>query len=194
MTTIKAIETSYKGCRFRSRLEARWAVFFDAIGAAWQYEPQGYVLPGGICYLPDFLLTDCGTWVEVKGDGQKLDRPLMELAARHLPQAPCVAGERGVPLIVLGPIPEPMAEDEPDWGWVGLPSGSEGLVGRFGFGSFRKNLRPWWLDYCPSLQDWTTPILCEGEFATDVSVAAYRAARSARFEHGESGAPATVRP
>ena len=29
MSDIKAIETYYKGYRFRSRLEARWAVFFD---------------------------------------------------------------------------------------------------------------------------------------------------------------------
>jgi hypothetical protein len=28
--TIQAIETVYRGHRFRSRLEARWAVFFDA--------------------------------------------------------------------------------------------------------------------------------------------------------------------
>lgn len=27
--TIKAIDTIYKGYKFRSRLEARWAVFFD---------------------------------------------------------------------------------------------------------------------------------------------------------------------
>jgi hypothetical protein len=27
--SAKAIETHYKGYRFRSRLEARWAVFFD---------------------------------------------------------------------------------------------------------------------------------------------------------------------
>lgn len=33
-STIKAIETSYAGCRFRSRLEARWAVFFDTLGIA----------------------------------------------------------------------------------------------------------------------------------------------------------------
>ena len=32
---IKAIPTEYKGYRFRSRLEARWAVFFDACGADW---------------------------------------------------------------------------------------------------------------------------------------------------------------
>ena len=30
--SIKAIETRYNGYRFRSRTEARWAVFFDAFG------------------------------------------------------------------------------------------------------------------------------------------------------------------
>ena len=29
---IKAIETIYNGYKFRSRLEARWAVFFDEAG------------------------------------------------------------------------------------------------------------------------------------------------------------------
>ena len=28
----------------RSRLEARWAVFFDTAGIAWQYEPEGFDL------------------------------------------------------------------------------------------------------------------------------------------------------
>lgn len=51
--TPKAIETSYKGYRFRSRLEARWAVFFDTLGIKWEYEKQGYSLPSG-AYLPDF--------------------------------------------------------------------------------------------------------------------------------------------
>lgn len=37
---IKPIETVYKGYRFRSRLEARWAVFFDAQGIEWEYEPE----------------------------------------------------------------------------------------------------------------------------------------------------------
>ena len=40
--TIKPIETVYKGDRFRSRLEARWAVFFDAARIKWEYEPEGY--------------------------------------------------------------------------------------------------------------------------------------------------------
>lgn len=52
---IRPIETRYKGHRFRSRLEARWAVFFDALELKWEYEPQGYVV-AGTPYLPDFWL------------------------------------------------------------------------------------------------------------------------------------------
>jgi hypothetical protein len=63
---IAAIETRYKGYRFRSRLEARWAVFFDAIGLRWEYEPQGFELPGGGRYLPDFFIRHLGLWLEIK--------------------------------------------------------------------------------------------------------------------------------
>ena len=47
MSEIKAIETYYKGYRFRSRLEARWAVFFDAAGIKYEYEPEGFGLEDG---------------------------------------------------------------------------------------------------------------------------------------------------
>lgn len=72
---VKAIETSYMGCRFRSRLEARWAVFFDALGWTWEYEKQGYKVgwheDDEIAWLPDFeVITPSGQhfYVEVKGD------------------------------------------------------------------------------------------------------------------------------
>jgi hypothetical protein len=65
---IKPIETRYKGYRFRSRLEARWAVFFDAIGIEWEYEKEGFTNDEGDYYLPDFYLPETKTWVEVKGD------------------------------------------------------------------------------------------------------------------------------
>ena len=58
---IKPIETEYKGYRFRSRLEARWAVFFDTLDVKWEYEPQGWQLADGTRYLPDFWLPDCDT-------------------------------------------------------------------------------------------------------------------------------------
>jgi hypothetical protein len=56
METLQAIQTEYRGYKFRSRLEARWAVFFDALGVDWEYESQGYQLSNGECYLPDFWL------------------------------------------------------------------------------------------------------------------------------------------
>lgn len=63
---IKAIETEYKGYRFRSRLEARWAVFFDTAGINWEYEPEGFEF-NGKRYLPDFYLPDFDYFFEVKG-------------------------------------------------------------------------------------------------------------------------------
>jgi hypothetical protein len=64
--TIQAIQTNYKGYRFRSRLEARWAVFFDALGIEWEYEKEGYKLSDGSYYLPDFWLPNEKMWVEIK--------------------------------------------------------------------------------------------------------------------------------
>jgi hypothetical protein len=70
-TTLKPIETSAFGRLFRSRLEARCAVFLEAMGLEWEYEPQGYDLPSG-CYLPDFKVYDADKpggfyWLECKG-------------------------------------------------------------------------------------------------------------------------------
>lgn len=62
---ISPIETSYKGNLFRSRLEARWAVFFDTLGFKYVYEPEGYDL-SGVWYLPDFWIPDWHTFVEIK--------------------------------------------------------------------------------------------------------------------------------
>lgn len=63
---IKPIETSYKGYKFRSRLEARWAIFFDELGIKWEYELEGFELPSGKRYLPDFWLSEMNIFVEIK--------------------------------------------------------------------------------------------------------------------------------
>lgn len=75
---LKAIETRYQGFKFRSRLEARWAVFFEKMGLGWKYEIEGYELPGpwyflptseqnkDLRYLPDFFIPAWDCWVEVK--------------------------------------------------------------------------------------------------------------------------------
>lgn len=62
---IPSIDTIYKGYRFRSRLEARWAVFFDHLKLNWVYEHEGYALPSG-WYLPDFWFPDEYVIVEIK--------------------------------------------------------------------------------------------------------------------------------
>lgn len=69
---IPSIPTTYNGTHFRSRLEARWASFFDLIGWTWQYEPID--LDG---YIPDFVLEGVQPiLVEVK--------PALSLAALEL--------------------------------------------------------------------------------------------------------------
>lgn len=63
---IKAIDTHYGGHLFRSRLEARYAVYFDVLGVKWQYEHEGFELGNGDRYLPDFYLPKFRIYAEVK--------------------------------------------------------------------------------------------------------------------------------
>lgn len=65
MSQLKAIDTEYGGRLYRSRLEARWAVFFDAMKIRYEYEAEGYNLDG-LYYLPDFYLPDLKVYVEIK--------------------------------------------------------------------------------------------------------------------------------
>jgi hypothetical protein len=51
MYEIKAKTEIYKGILFKSKLEAKWAKFFDACGWKWEYEPMG--LDG---WIPNFVL------------------------------------------------------------------------------------------------------------------------------------------
>lgn len=50
----------------RSRLEARWAIYFDILHIKWEYEPERIELPGGIRYTPDFWFPERKAWGEVK--------------------------------------------------------------------------------------------------------------------------------
>lgn len=73
--SLKAIETQYKGYRFRSRLEARWAIFFDAMALPWQYEPEGFKVENKF-YLPDFRVQtpqNEHVWYEVKPESYNVE-------------------------------------------------------------------------------------------------------------------------
>jgi hypothetical protein len=71
---MKPIETKYNGYKFRSRLEARWAIFFDFVGIKYQYEIEAFEI-GNINYLPDFFLPEENYFVEIKPN----DPPTEEL-------------------------------------------------------------------------------------------------------------------
>ena len=67
---LQPIETRYQGYNFRSRLEARWAVFFDRLNLHWEYEKEGFYIDN-VMYLPDFFVRSEhgeGWFIEVKGD------------------------------------------------------------------------------------------------------------------------------
>jgi hypothetical protein len=115
---FKAIQTHYGGCFFRSRLEARWATFFDAVGIPWQYEPQGFVITGENAevrtttwhWLPDFYLPESETWVEIKGTLNGVPADYFEMLAHAIDwggQLPGVKDsfETARGLLWLGPIP-----------------------------------------------------------------------------------------
>jgi len=198
-TRASAIQTRYAGHLFRSRLEARWAVFFNFMGIPWLYEPEGFFV-NGIPYLPDFYLPECGTWIEIKGTSSQVDMNFMHHAAMELPiisdlHPAALAVEMsldhsGLPRVaILGNIPTPSANG--DYGWVGLDGFGEfsGRVAdehRYGFGNYFD-------DHCMG-RLWTegddpvTPELCVHSYALNHAQLGYAAARSARFEHGHSGA------
>ena len=64
-----AIATMYEGIVYRSRLEARWQLFFQTLGIIALYEHEAYELSEGTKYLPDF-------W------SQQVATPVAEASAR----------------------------------------------------------------------------------------------------------------
>lgn len=205
MQEIKAIETEYAGCRFRSRLEARWAVFLDTLGVKWQYEPQGYVLGNGDSYLPDFWLPDWQTWVEVKGAPTEGDwiKLYAATAADGLP----LTYESGItPLDAIKPykpweIPSIdrvlLLSDIPHsfegWGHpVTILTGGKPGVQIFFFWNRRRFIpygheHAWPASSSPEfIREMKGRELLPVKQADKVRIA-YDAARRARFEHGERG-------
>lgn len=211
MADIKAIETSYRGYRFRSRLEARWAVFFEALGLRWEYEVEGFENEQGDRYLPDFRIWmnrgRSAYWVEVKGDPNWLFENRHEIDRIHdwggiLPGFHGSGENDDVDggLIILGSIPEPT------WGPLFLP-----VLGHSkGVNLYRRLLDDDWgntslfretalLSYFSDLPDIVynisvgsqrelsiEPLTFRTPNASAKIVKALTSARSARFEHGES--------
>lgn len=188
------IETYYAGCRFRSRHEARWAVFFETLDVAWEYEAQGYYVDGAaLPYLPDFWLPDHGLFVEIKPtDADLIDPDGVDLWSKFAGDV-AVNWTKYRAAMFVGPIPDPATVDaagppraerwyDPgivvtgDWhyAWCACPSGRhfdiepDARGGRIFCG-------------CPRLLD---DHYQTGDHSRLIK--AYGAARTARFEHGET--------
>ncbi len=210
---VKSLPTRYAGCHFRSRLEARWAVFFDALNIEWQYEPEGFVGCYDKPYLPDFYLPNVhaneygGVYVEVKGSDEALLADSSKIGEAIDWGATPVSGSG---LIILGDVPRPL-----EFGEMALHSflyhskGVEHACGRFqksttGYG--------WQFVIAREIPQWfngNTSEAVPDKATTQARIFtlkyrqgnetrghapphelnnAYTAARSARFEHGQSGA------
>ena len=199
---MKAIQTRYKGYNMRSRGEARWACFFDALGLKWEYEPEGFDLGEAGFYLPDFRVHYPGykpVWFEVKGD-------LHDITGEEWAKMEAF-GQEDL-LILLHGAPAARAYFEP----VGPRKALEGYArekdGEWGFSDDDVlNLRDsGWFDKGPDwlesyrygyflwgddsyLTRWEQEEGLIGGLGASYTVLerAVNAARSARFEHGESG-------
>lgn len=188
---MKPIETIYNGYKFRSRLEARWAVFFDALGVEYEYEPEGFELGDGMYYLPDFRVKCWGTrgsiwekpfdlWIEVKGEMTRSDeRKLVKFAKKSLPNG--LGYEFINPILVVNCIPNRPTEFD------------ESLDNMNGTGIYPFNYQLIDGDYFGAM-----PAAHNGKFFLwgadcsyiwneDEVLRAYDIARQARFEHGEKG-------
>lgn len=158
---VKALETTYNGYRFRSRLEARWAVFFDTLGVEYYYEPEGYDLGSAGWYLPDFWLPKLGMFAEVKARA---------LTWEEKAKAKALAWSASPVLRLEGP-----PAFRPYWAYVRHENEEREATYALTAAS----------EFCEcSGYDY----MDKKSFSDDYVRAVY-AARGARFDHGQNGAP-----
>jgi len=198
--TIKAIETEYNGYRFRSRLEARWAVFFDTLGIKYQYEMEGYDTKEGY-YLPDFRLPKYNALIEIKPDHPKqAELSKIEDAALQSEHLPVLI--EGVPgdetmWLYLDDMKDSSAGTQwwTDFKWFDIQGDIKfwhdkelyvtGEVRRYlYYPSFLANIRPICPGFITTFFGGGAPIVPH----SDLVNMAYSEARAARFEHRNSNA------
>jgi hypothetical protein len=204
MTEIKVIPTRYKGYRFRSRSEARFAVFLDTLGVKWEYEKEGYDLGKHGYYLPDFWLPDVslrskkdGIFVEIKGN-----------VPTEKEQSKCLALAKmtGCDVVLFVGLPSTqhgVSDYESTDNLSGYQFGSDGswdinmsLFQCTNCGHIKVEYWEGNYEICPRCNNGCNDKSClKDDYkivggcyeTTDKLMKAYSAARSARFEHGESG-------
>ena len=173
---IKPIQTKYKDCYFRSRLEARWAVFFDAMEIQWEYEKEGFILDDGTLYLPDFWLPESKTFVEVKPEALSI-----------LEERKCAQLAKMRPVIVVIGVPGVRSYER--YSYV---ENVPGIFSLFDGDDYEQNYTGLWGDFI--IFEYVHGEIGHWEFvAVDAEISdsklenACAKAKQARFEHGQSG-------
>lgn len=134
----------YGSQRYQSKLEAKWAIFFDTLKLSFSYEPKGFRLSSGQLYIPDFWIPAWDRYIEIK--------PFRERHANAWMKCIRLQQESGIRVFLIS--------GEPQAGRYIVRLWSErerrAFQGIFGFCS-----------YCGSLHlqssDWSTPLVknCE---------------------------------
>lgn len=166
---LRAIPTWYLGQRYRSRLEARWAVFFHTLGIVADYECQGFDTDG-TGYLPDFLLPGQSLIAEVKPgfdadpDGVRRWIDLVEARGKERGVLLTEMHDGPMPLLLIGPDGHGGRWEDDRATWLTCPHG------------YHYDVQPYpevGCAHCPS----------EGDYWRDGDriAAAYIAARNYRF-------------
>jgi hypothetical protein len=207
---VQGTDTDYKGCRFRSRLEARWAVFFDSLGVVWEYESRRIQVTQRLTmkgesyeYLPDFWLPDFKTWVEVKGFWTQAQCLWFLDAASSILDG-CSTEET---VLVAGPL-NSRGDHWPGelhmhkgtlhfdpWMWPKLPT-DRCSIGDLSI-SIAGDYGGEWASVVETVyegEDLPARLLEGWDLLDNKRSAALAAARGARFEHGESGAAIRRKP
>jgi hypothetical protein len=179
--SLQPIPTTFRGYRFRSRLEARWAVAFDAIGLRWDYEPEGFKLRDGTCYLPDFWFPQTKCWAEVKPNGNPAKLVITPAAAR---KACLLALESGHPTLILDGPPR----DTNYWCATADPMEPTGVewfdVNLFDANHYHESEGRFFMCTGVDFPEHSPEGLNDWFYGPEIHPAVL-AARSARFEHGE---------
>ena len=208
ISEMKPIETFYNGYRFRSRLEARWAVFFDVGNIEYEYEPEGYVLSDGTYYLPDFYLPKLDAFVEVKRDTEDGRKEVHEKCEKAISWGGPIKQ-----LIILSDVPEGRSVDggiwhfpgiywnrlDPRWGWWFFHdscSAENTVTGNMSGSNYYypshyvsiKAVSDYQLKRPNTLYVYETKeqAIKSQECFNVTTFNAYKQARQARFEHGET--------
>lgn len=95
-----ALPTVYNGANYYSRLEAKWACFFENANIKFTYEAQGYSINDNTKYNPDFYFPDYDIYGEVKGNIKYWQKDI-ERASKFLASKSPFKG-----IMIFGDIPE----------------------------------------------------------------------------------------